>query len=95
MFAVLIHQLPFLNTSISAVGQIVRQGMTSIYMPNLNHDEQRYQVQIFSRDPLIIFIRDFLSSDEITRLLYLRYEVYIMSYMNMNGTFPANPDSHR
>ena len=32
-----------------------------------------YQVQIFSRDPLIIYIRNFVRSDEIAHLLDIRY----------------------
>lgn len=37
------------------------------------HVDHQYQIQIFSRDPLIIYIRDFLSSEEIAHLLRERY----------------------
>jgi len=74
IFALLSHLLPGIDISISVGTQILRKGVsriTNIYTPNLNHDEHRYEVQLFSWDPLIIVIRDFLSSDEITHLLRL------------------------
>ncbi|KAK5634808.1 hypothetical protein RRF57_010521 [Xylaria bambusicola] len=36
---------------------------------NQGREDGRYQIQIFSRDPLILYIRDFVSSDEINHLL--------------------------
>lgn len=37
-----------------------------------SYNEQPYSAQIFSRDPLIRYIKSFLSKDEISRLLHLR-----------------------
>ncbi|KAI1169583.1 putative prolyl 4-hydroxylase alpha subunit [Nemania sp. FL0916] len=58
----------------SAVGRIVSKKVYSALIPlrkstSLNH--QPYQVQIFSRDPQVIYIEDFLSKEEIAHLLYL------------------------
>lgn len=58
--------------------------MASIYTPNMNHEDQKYQVQIFSRDPLIVYIRNFVSSVEIAHLLDIRYGVYMIVYFCTN-----------
>lgn len=85
MFALFGHLLPDFSISSSAVGQTVRKQMASICTPNMNHDEQKYQVQIFSRDPLIVYIRNFVSRDDIAYLLDIRYEVYMIDYFCTNG----------
>ncbi|XXG96883.1 hypothetical protein Hte_003174 [Hypoxylon texense] len=76
MLALVGHLLPDANISTSAVGQIVRNGVASIFTPDLDVGTPQYQVQIFSRDPLIVFIRDFLSSYEIEHLLRLSEDRY-------------------
>ena len=72
LFAFTGPTLPDFGTLTTAVGHAIRDGISSIYTPNLNPDEQQYQVQIFSRDPLIVYIRNFISSDEIAHLLQVR-----------------------
>lgn len=72
MFALFGHLLPTFSTSTSALGQLVRTQLTSTYPSSIEHPEQSYQVQIFSRDPLVVYIRNFLSADEISYLLDIR-----------------------
>jgi len=77
MFAFLCHR-PNIKISTSVVPQTFRKAITitdmrSLRSPNLNHNEQQYQIQVFSRDPLVIFIRSFLNSEEIAHLLQRRY----------------------
>lgn len=39
-----------------------------------------FQVQIFSRDPLIVYIDNFVSQDEIDHLLNIRYNISLLPY---------------
>lgn len=45
----------------------------SLNASSLGVDQTGYNVQIFSRDPLIIYIRSFLTKDEIDHVLKLRF----------------------
>ncbi|KAI3329927.1 putative prolyl 4-hydroxylase alpha subunit [Ustulina deusta] len=78
------------NFSISspAIGLITRKQIGDIgQMPNQGHDDFKYQVKIFSRDPLIVYIRNFVSSDEITHLLQVSEDKYEPSkvYSSFDG----------
>ncbi|GAW16599.1 hypothetical protein ANO14919_060320 [Xylariales sp. No.14919] len=54
----------------SKIGLIIRKQIRKIgHLPNQGRSDQNFEVQIFSRDPLIIYIRNFVSSDEIAHLL--------------------------
>jgi hypothetical protein len=48
---------------------------SSIIVPILWHsphiEESGYQIQVFSQDPMILYVHDFLSKDEIAHLLKL------------------------
>jgi prolyl 4-hydroxylase len=44
------------------------------YMSNPSHEDQHhYRAQVFSRDPLVIYIHDFLTAEEIDYVLEYRY----------------------
>ncbi len=72
---------PDLGIASSVVGQTFRKGISNTYLGRLAlskwcSGEQPYQAQIFSRDPLVIYIGSFLSEVEIAHLLRLRYEAH-------------------
>lgn len=75
MFTLFHPLLPDFSTSSSAISLIIRNriGNTDL-MPNHGHSDPKYHIQLFSRDPLIVYIRNFVSGDEITHLLQVRYE---------------------
>jgi len=68
--------LPGVDLSASSGAYIARRALnhiSNVYTPALNFKENSYEIQIFSWNPLVIIIQNFVSSDEITHLLTLRY----------------------
>ncbi|KAL1860558.1 hypothetical protein VTK73DRAFT_7285 [Phialemonium thermophilum] len=66
---------PQFDASTSVVGSWARRARPDVHTSTPSTDaEHQYQVQIFSRDPLVIYVKNFVSSDEIAYLLAIRYE---------------------
>ncbi|KAI0533015.1 putative prolyl 4-hydroxylase alpha subunit [Xylaria digitata] len=90
IFALFGPLLPSLGVSSSSIVPIVRKYIGYItYAPNQGNGDFEYKVQIFSRDPLIIYIRDFVSSEEITHLLQVSEGKYEPS--KVYSSFDGNP----
>jgi prolyl 4-hydroxylase len=77
-FAMFGHLLPGVgNLLSSSLGQAARQQISTLFAQPSNNEVHEYQTQIFSRDPLIVYIRNFVSSDEIDYLLQTRYVAHV------------------
>ncbi|KAI1125134.1 putative prolyl 4-hydroxylase alpha subunit [Nemania abortiva] len=85
----------FSNTDLSSstIGLLARKQISDIFrVSNRGHVDHEYQVQIFSRDPLIVYIRNFVSSDEIDYLLRVSEDKYEPSkvYSSYDGSLVDN-----
>ncbi|KAI3322296.1 putative prolyl 4-hydroxylase alpha subunit [Xylariaceae sp. AK1471] len=70
----LLGPLTDFQISASTVSNIVRRRVVSALASLPTHssnDDQPYRIQIFSRDPLVIFVESFLSREEVSHLLHL------------------------
>jgi hypothetical protein len=68
IFAILGSQV--ISKTISTLNQGLQRWAGIITSPHPN--THAYQVQVFSRDPLVLHIESFLSSDEIAHVLQIR-----------------------
>ncbi|KAI0187047.1 putative prolyl 4-hydroxylase alpha subunit [Xylaria flabelliformis] len=78
------HLLPDYGIS-SSIDLIIRKHISGSHVPN--QDNHQYEVQIFSRDPLIIYIQNFVSSEEVAHLLKVSEDKYEPSkvYSSFDG----------